>query len=195
MGQKAGKNLYDVLSEIASKYGVFLIIVLLFVGASAVAWVHSQTVPGEKVTLFGFDLYRKRPIDSPAPPAQAPNRDLHPVAPSNTPAELAPQPPPSKVECSGEGGLSSPTLPSAPPEGCVLIVEWWYPPKPTPCGIWIAATAVPSFRHNVHGHWWYVPPERVSPHIAKYKSKPNSVNPTFRTPSIEVAYFTAGPAN
>jgi hypothetical protein len=76
---------------------------------------------------------------------------------------------------SGEGSLSSSSLLPAPPKGLVLIVEWWYPPNPTPCGIWIATTAVP-FSQGVEGRWWYVPPERVSQHIDEYKSKPNSVN-------------------
>jgi hypothetical protein len=103
------------------------------------------------------------------------NPPSSPVAPSHTSPEPPPGLPPPKVECNGEGGLSSPSLPFAPPKGCVLIAEWWYPRNPTSCGIWIAATAVP-FSHGVDGHWWYVPPERVSPHIAEYKSKPNSVN-------------------
>jgi hypothetical protein len=92
------------------------------------------------------------------------------------PEPIAKKPSDPPVKCNGEGDLSSPSLPSAPPKGCVLITEWWYPSNPTSCGIWIAATAVPSFRHGVRGHWWYVPPERVNPHIDEYKSKPSSVN-------------------
>src|SRR3990172_4982811 len=41
---------------------------------------------------------------------------------------------PSAV-CTASGRI--PPLPQAPPAGCVLLVEWWVRPYPTPCGLLI----------------------------------------------------------
>lgn len=83
MGQEAGKNLYDVLTEIVSRYGVLLIIVVLVGGTLSIAWVHSQTVPGEMVTLLGKELYRKRPSDTPAYRSSVRERKVDAKSPVN----------------------------------------------------------------------------------------------------------------
>src|SRR4051812_38584291 len=67
MPQESGRNLYDLLSEIASRYGLLLLIVVLLAAISTIVWVHTQTIPGEKVTLLGYELYRKKPLTSAVP--------------------------------------------------------------------------------------------------------------------------------
>jgi hypothetical protein len=75
------------------------------------------------------------------------------------------------TDCSQDGSM--PPVPDAPPPGCVLIVEWWYPPNPTPCGLWITYRGV-EFKEGVAGHWWYEYDSTVAAHIQAFKAKDTS---------------------
>ncbi len=72
------------------------------------------------------------------------------------------------IVCNQSGSV--PPAPSAPPPGCVLTVEWWYPPNPTPCGLWISYDAV-SFDEGVAGSWWYESDVTVPSHIKTFKAR------------------------
>ncbi len=79
-----------------------------------------------------------------------------------------PAPTTAPRECSGQGFM--PPIPGPPPQGCVLTVEWWYPPDPTPCGLWITYGAV-EFDDGVAGYWWYEYDVTVPEHIRAFKEK------------------------
>jgi len=70
--------------------------------------------------------------------------------------------------CSSSGNL--PPVPEAPPTGCILIVEWWVKPDPTPCGLLITRND-PSIPSDAVGSWWYVYPNRPDQHIKEYQAK------------------------
>jgi hypothetical protein len=76
-----------------------------------------------------------------------------------------------EAHCSQDGSM--PPVPSAPPPGCVLTVEWWYPPNPTPCGLWITHRGV-EFKEGVAGHWWHEYDSTVAAHIQAFKAKDTS---------------------
>ncbi len=94
------------------------------------------------------------------PTATAINR-LTPI-PTDTSIPSTPTLPPS---CDGSAAL--PPAPDSPPSGCVLIVEWWVPPDPTPCGI-IITTDAPFIREGAKGTWWYEYPNRPESHLEEY---------------------------
>lgn len=73
-------------------------------------------------------------------------------------------------ECKGQGFM--PPIPGPPPQGCVLTVEWWYPPNPTPCGLWITYGEV-EFDEGVAGYWWYEYDVTVPGHIRAFQEKYN----------------------
>jgi len=83
---------------------------------------------------------------------------------------VASRPTPLSQECN-QGGFMPP-IPAPPPPGCVLTVEWWYPPNPTPCGLWITYGAV-EFDEGVAGYWWYEYDVTVPGHIRAFKEKYN----------------------
>lgn len=88
--------------------------------------------------------------------------------------EAHPQGAPSRApqaNCSQNGGM--PPVPSAPPPGCVLTVEWWYPPNPTPCGLRITRGGV-KFKEGVAGHWWHEYDSTITAHIQAFKAKDTS---------------------
>lgn len=70
-------------------------------------------------------------------------------------------------EAKGEN-LQSP--PSAPPRGCVLIIEWWVPPNANDCGILITYGS-PSLPGGSAGTWWYTDPGRPAAHIQEFRQK------------------------
>jgi len=74
------------------------------------------------------------------------------------------------VVCNQQGNMLP--IPNAPPDGCVLTVEWWYPPNSTPCGLWITDSAV-EFNEGVAGYWWYEYDTTVLTHIQSFQSKYN----------------------
>ena len=99
------------------------------------------------------------------PPLSAPSSSQVTQQPSVT------QPPTSVTapqECRGQGFM--PPIPGPPPQGCVLTIEWWYPPNPTPCGLWITYGEV-EFDEGVAGYWWYEYDVTVPGHIRAFKEK------------------------
>jgi hypothetical protein len=54
-----GRGFYDFLSELFSRHGAWLIAATIALVILAVAWVHYQTQPGNKVKLLGYELYEK----------------------------------------------------------------------------------------------------------------------------------------
>ena len=97
------------------------------------------------------------------------------VAPTDTPSPTATKTPiPTQsvsVSCNEEGKLSFSNLPSVPPFGCVLAVEWWYPRDIAKgCGLWFDVKPI-SFNEGVDGYWWYITPERVITHTMQYQAK------------------------
>ncbi len=72
--------------------------------------------------------------------------------------------------CQETSGQSLSSLPSAPSAGCVLIVEWWYPPDANNCGILITS-GNPNLPNNPTGTWWNVYPTRPESHIQEFQQK------------------------
>ncbi len=74
-------------------------------------------------------------------------------------------------EAGGTSGFSvSTTPPSAPTNGCVLIVEWWVPPDASNCGLLIT-TSTPVIPNGATGSWWYVYPTRPDSHKQEFLAK------------------------
>jgi len=93
------------------------------------------------------------------------SRELPPPSIPNTNLTTPAQP---DISCNQQGKL--PPIPNAPPDGCVLTVEWWYPPDSTPCGLWITDRIV-EFNEGVAGYWWYEYDTTVPTHIQAFQSK------------------------
>ena len=74
---------------------------------------------------------------------------------------------PIMAGCQETNGQSLSSLPYAPSNGCVLIVEWWIPPDPSNCGILIT-TAAPGISRNISGRWWNINPSYVDSHVQGY---------------------------
>lgn len=72
--------------------------------------------------------------------------------------------------CRVTAGESIPPLPSAPTNGCTLLIEWWVPPDTDNCGILITSDT-PALPENAAGTWWYVGPDRPESHIREFKQK------------------------
>jgi hypothetical protein len=89
-----------------------------------------------------------------------------PVLPSPLPTTLSVPP----ADCSGTGNI--PPLPSAPSDGCVLILEWWIPPTVDSehCGI-VMTRGAPSIAADAIGTWWYVYPNRPDSHLKEFQQK------------------------
>jgi hypothetical protein len=90
---------------------------------------------------------------------------------------LQTEPPPTEQQSSGvcqeSGGASGFSLsqkPSAPRNGCVLVVEWWVPPNSANCGI-IITTNDPIIPKKAIGAWWYVYSQRPDSHKEEYLAK------------------------
>ena len=73
-------------------------------------------------------------------------------------------------ESGGASGFPLPPMPSAPTNGCVLIVEWWVPPNSANCGILITTNA-PVIPEGSIGAWWYVYPQRSDSHKQEFLAK------------------------
>lgn len=98
-----------------------------------------------------------------------PNSNVQPTSESN-PAPTQQQ---SSGVCQESGGATGhplPPSPSAPTNGCVLIVEWWVPPDANNCGIFIT-TQTPVIPENSIGAWWYVYPQRPESHKNEFLAK------------------------
>ncbi len=81
-------------------------------------------------------------------------------------------PTPTFFTCPGGKGISIVSkFPETPPEGCVLVVEWWVPPTPTSCGI-IFSYEVPNLPSGAIGTWWHIHPNRVQSHTNEYLARP-----------------------
>lgn len=57
-----------------------------------------------------------------------------------------------------------------PQADCILIVEWWIPSAPQPCGI-IVTTEKPIIPEDAIGTWWLVNENRVQSHIQEFLAK------------------------
>ena len=143
------------------------------------------TVPG---TILPTETVTPVPTNTPSPtatntPLPIPTDTLGPptLTPTNTPAPTdTPSPTATNtpiptqsvsVSCNEEGKLSFSNLPSVPPFGCVLAVEWWYPRDIAKgCGLWFDVKPI-SFNEGVDGYWWYITPERVITHTMQYQAK------------------------
>lgn len=101
------------------------------------------------------------------PPTAIPFQD-QPVI--NTPQAASQQPSGICQEAGGPSGFPLPPKPSAPANGCVLIVEWWVPPDTSNCGILIT-TREPVVPDDSIGAWWYVYPQRPESHKQEYLAK------------------------
>jgi len=88
-----------------------------------------------------------------------------PVPPTST--SIPPTNTPEPVKCEGFGNLA--LLPLAPPNGCVLIVEWYIPANKQ-CGILFTQNE-PGIADQANGTWWYVYPNRPDSHLEEYKQK------------------------
>jgi hypothetical protein len=73
-------------------------------------------------------------------------------------------------ETGGASGISLAQTPSEPPNGCVLIVEWWIPPDSANCGIMITVQQ-PAIPEGAIGVWWYVYPQRPDSHKQEFLAK------------------------
>jgi len=71
--------------------------------------------------------------------------------------------------CYGSGSI--PPIPSAPPSGCILIVEWWVKPNPTPCGLLITRDIPSSVPSAAVGTWYVVYPSRPDSHIKEFQAR------------------------
>lgn len=78
---------------------------------------------------------------------------------------------PSMTICDGTGSI--PPLPLAPPEGCILILEWWISPSTdgSDCGILITKYEPSSISTDAIGTWWYVHPDRPNSHLEGFQAK------------------------
>jgi|GEM_PF-1803782 len=90
--------------------------------------------------------------------------------PTKTSNLTTPRAPTSSTNCQETSGDFFPPLPSAPSNGCVLIIEWWIPPDTNNCGI-IITTNPPNVVKNSTGTWWYVYPNRPQTHIKEFQAK------------------------
>jgi len=88
-----------------------------------------------------------------------------PVPPTST--SIPPTNTPAPVKCEGSGDLS--LLPLAPPNGCVLIVEWYISANEQ-CGILFTQNE-PGIAAQAIGTWWYVYPNRLDSHLGEYRQK------------------------
>ncbi len=99
------------------------------------------------------------------------------TATTSLPLSLVPMSPTNPAPSSYCDGVSHsiPPDPISAPTGCLLIVEWWVPPNPTPCGV-IFVFDAPIIREGAIGTWWHVYPNRLESHLKEYQSKPNNAN-------------------
>jgi hypothetical protein len=89
----------------------------------------------------------------------------------NQPSQPTPTFPTScSVNGTGEEFDATTQPDQAPQSGCVLIVEWWVPPAPEPCGI-IVTTESPIITAEAIGTWWLVNQNRVQSHIQEFLAK------------------------
>jgi len=86
---------------------------------------------------------------------------------TDIPRQMTPVP---GATCNNTGYI--PPLPSAPPNGCILVVEWWIPPSADAehCGILITQRE-PDVSSEAIGTWWFVYPNRSDSHIREYQQK------------------------
>jgi len=115
------------------------------------------------------------PVINSIPPTQITIATVPPQStsqPTSTNIALPTQPQSSGVcqESGGASGFPLPPTPSAPVNGCVLIVEWWVPPDSSNCGILIT-TQNPVLPTDSIGAWWYVYPQRPDSHIKEFLAK------------------------
>ncbi|PIE82100.1 MAG: hypothetical protein CSA11_01655 [Chloroflexi bacterium] len=77
----------------------------------------------------------------------------------------------SSSACADTGSI--PPLPLAPPQGCILILEWWIPPSTdgSNCGILITEYEPSSISADAVGTWWYVYPNRPDDHLQGFQTK------------------------
>lgn len=102
------------------------------------------------------------------PQDSAPNSNIQPTSANPQPTQQQ-----SSGVCQESGGASGhplPPSPSAPTNGCVLIIEWWVPPDANNCGILIT-TQSPVVPDNSIGAWWYVYPQRPDSHKQEFLAK------------------------
>lgn len=101
------------------------------------------------------------------PQDSVPNSNIQPTSANPQPTQQ------SSGVCQESGGASGhplPPSPSAPTNGCVLIIEWWVPPDANNCGILIT-TQSPVVPDNSIGAWWYVYPQRPDSHKQEFLAK------------------------
>lgn len=109
------------------------------------------------------------PVGEPVPTftPEVTNTDTSLPTATNTPSPTQS----TSVNCDEKGELSFSDLPSAPPFGCILAIEWWYPKETSKgCGLWFDVKSM-SFNEGVDGSWWYIPPERVTSHTVEYQAE------------------------
>ena len=117
---------------------------------------------------FSIDLLESIPVDCETGQISATQSVVEPII---QPTAI-PQNPSSGVcqEAGGASGFSLSQSPSAPANGCVLIVEWWVPPDSANCGILIT-TSNPIIPDGSVGAWWYVYPQRPDSHKQEFLAK------------------------
>lgn len=104
------------------------------------------------------------PVQS-APPVQSTTQSDSVTVPQPT---TMPAPPSSN--CQETGGETLSPLPAAPPDGCVLIIEWWVPPDSSNCEVLVTFNS-PVLPEGAAGTWWYTYPSRPESHIQAYLQK------------------------
>ena len=79
-------------------------------------------------------------------------------------------PAPPSSNCKETGGETLSPLPAAPPDGCVLIIEWWVPPDTNNCEVLVTFNP-PVLPEGATGTWWYTYPDRPASHIQAFRQK------------------------
>ncbi len=139
-------------------------IITAIVGPIVVWYVTSQQAQSKEQTFQATVSALQTQVSSgqQLPQATSPSSSTQPAARPSSPVSRP------NVVCNQQGYM--PPIPAPPPTGCVLTVEWWYPPNPEPCGLWITYGQV-EFQQGVAGYWWYEYDVTVPGHIQAFKQK------------------------